>query len=1035
MRDRKICINVAVEGIDVGAEFAGHRLEAEIGRGGMGVVYRARDLALDRIVALKLIAPDFATDAEFRDRFKRESQLAASIRHPNVIAIHRAGEEDGQLFITMEFVQGTDLKEMINLGGRIDPLVVGGIVGQVAEGLDAAHSRGLVHRDVKPANVLVETHDGERHAYLTDFGLTKRAAQSAAFTKTGIVVGTTDYLAPEQLEGRTIDSRVDVYALGCVLYEALSGQVPFPRDSDAARMWAHVSEPPPSVLDAAPGVPRELDEVVRRAMAKDPNERFFSAGDMGKAVLAATGAAGAPAAGETVKSPAEPAPAGESLPSSPKRRVRKKGRAAIPATGAHTKASVQPAAEQTRAAAADAPAAEATEAAAPHTRAAGRGPVQPPGGPTKPPGGGPSGGVPKPPGRVPRRGLVAGGLVAAAAIVIVILVAGGGGGKKAGSAAAPALPAGLQWRAIHPAPTARQQLAAAVANGTVWIYGGLRSGAATAKTEGYDPAIDTWKSGPDLPLPLHHEMGATYKGDPVAIGGWVPTGANLTATVSDRVFALRNGKWVDLPKLHHPRAAGAAAAVGDKIVVVGGQAGGKLVKTTEVFDGNSWKDAADIPTPRDHLAAASDGNYLYAVGGRALSADKNFGALERYDPAGNSWTKLTNLPTPRGGLGATIVQGRLVAIGGETSTKALNTVEGYDLGRGTWLTLPAMKTGRHGMAAAVIGHSVYALDGAISPTHAQPSASAEALDFAGPPATANPKPQPTPQAGFQWRAIHDAPTARQQLAAAVQNGTVWIFGGLTGSVSTAKTEGYDPAIDTWKSGPDLPLPLHHEMGTTYKGEPVVMGGWIPSGANLDATASNRVFALRGGAWVELPKMNHPRAAGAAAVVGDKLVVVGGQASGQLVKTTEAFDGKSWKDVADIPTPRDHLGAASDGKYVYAVGGRMLSADKNSGALERYDPANDVWAKGPNMPTPRGGLGVAIVQTRLVALGGEAPTNVINVVEAFDTRTRKWAALPSMKTPRHGMAVAVVGKSLFALDGATAPTHQQSTPVAEVLDFP
>ncbi|MDX6644156.1 MAG: hypothetical protein QOD76_2118, partial [Solirubrobacteraceae bacterium] len=405
------------------------------------------------------------------------------------------------------------------------------------------------------------------------------------------------------------------------------------------------------------------------------------------------------------------------------------------------------------------------------------------------------------------------------------------------------------------------------------------------------------------------------------------------------------------------------------------------------------------------------------------------------DPSANSWKKLRSMPTPRGGLGATIVQGRLMAIGGETPTKALNTVEGYDIGKDTWSTLPSMKVGRHGMAAAVIGQSVYALDGAISPTHAQPSATAEALDFAGPPAAANPKPQATPQAGFQWRAIHNAPTARQQLAAAVQNGTVWIFGGLTGSVSTTKTEGYDPAIDTWKSGPDLPLPLHHEMGATYKGEPVVMGGWIPSGAQLDATASNRVFALRNGAWVELPKMNHPRAAGAAAVVGNKLVVVGGQASGQLVKTTEVFDGKSWKDVADIPTPRDHLGAASDGKYVYAVGGRQLSADKNSGALERYNPADDTWTKLPSMPTPRGGLGVAIVQARLVALGGEAPTNVINVVEGFDLKKGKWSALPPMKTPRHGMAVAVVGKSLFALDGAAAPTHSQSTAVAEVLDFP
>ena len=1011
-----------MESFDVGAEFAGHKLEAEIGRGGMGVVFRARDLALDRVVALKLIAPEFATDPDFRERFKRESRLAASIRHPHVISIHRAGEEDGQLFITMDYVEGTDLKEMISVRGRLDPKMVADIVHQVATGLDAAHAHGLVHRDVKPANVLIETRDSQKHAYLTDFGLTKRAAQSAAFTKTGIVVGTTDYLAPEQLEGRPIDARVDVYALGCVLYESLTGEVPYPRENDAARMWAHVSEAPPSVLERAPGVPPAFDDVVHRAMAKDANERYVSAEDMGQAVLAASAGDGAAAGGATVKSAPEPAPP-TAAAATPKKRVSKKGRGAPTKTGIPTTVSPPPAAAHTRMTEQPAPETRAAQAQAEPAKGGGGGPAKPGGPPTAR--------------RVPRGRPLVFGLLGAGVVVLaaILLLSGGGGSKKAASEATPALPAGLQWRAVHSAPTARQQLAAAVANGTIWVYGGLRSGVATAKTEGYDPAIDTWKSGPDLPLPLHHEMGATYKGEPVAIGGWVPTGANLTANVSNRVFALRNGAWVDLPKLNHPRAAGAAAVVGDKLVVVGGQAKGKLVKTSEVFDGKRWKDAADIPTPRDHLAAASDGKFLYAVGGRALSADKNFGALERYDPDGNSWKKLPNVPTPRGGLGAAIVQGRLLAIGGETPTNALNTVEGFDLNKGSWSALPSMKTARHGMVAAVIGKSVYALDGAIAPTHAKPSATAEALDFAGVPAAANPKPQATPQAGFQWRAVHDAPTARQQLAAAVENGTVWVFGGLTGAVSTARTEGYDPAIDTWKSGPDLPLPLHHEMAATFKGEPVVLGGWVPSGANLNATVSNRVFALRNGAWVELPKLNHPRAAAAAAVVGNKLVVVGGQANGKLVKTTEVFDGKSWKDVADIPTARDHLGAASDGKYVYAVGGRALSADKNSGALERYDPASDSWKKLPNMPTPRGGLGVAIVQARLVALGGEAPTNVINTVEGFDLKKGKWSALPSMKTGRHGMAVAVVGKALYALDGGAAPTHSQSTAIAEVLDFP
>ena len=290
--------------IEVGAEIAGHRLEEIIGRGGMGIVYRARDLTLDRVVAFKLIAPEFATEPDFRARFKRESRQAASIRHPNVISIYSAGEEGDLLFITMDYVEGTDLKNFVGIRGRLDPKLAADLVSQVASGLEAAHARGLVHRDVKPANVLIEN---QRHAYLTDFGLTKRATAGSALTRTGLIVGTTDYLAPEQIQGDKLDARGDVYALGCVLYEALTGFVPYPRDTGAATMWAHMSEPPPSVLERAPDVPVEYDVVVSRAMAKDPNQRFTSAEALGRALQAAAadgGSRGGVLIPETSESPA-----------------------------------------------------------------------------------------------------------------------------------------------------------------------------------------------------------------------------------------------------------------------------------------------------------------------------------------------------------------------------------------------------------------------------------------------------------------------------------------------------------------------------------------------------------------------------------------------------------------------------------------------------------------------------------------------------------------------------------------------------------
>ena len=269
--------------VEIGQVFAGHRIEAEAGRGGMGVVYVATHLALNRRVALKLIAPDLAADEDFRERFKQESMTAASIDHPNVIPIYHAGEEDGKLYVTMRYVEGTDLRAMIARDGKIPPARAAEIVSQVAAALDAAHKYGLVHRDVKPANILI----GQTgQAYLTDFGLTKHAGSQSGLTKTGMFVGTLDYIAPEQLQGGPVDARVDVYALGCVLYQTLTGVVPFPRDTEPAKIWAHMQEEPPSVA-SHPDVPGQFEHVVRRAMAKKPDDRYPSAGDLGRAALAA----------------------------------------------------------------------------------------------------------------------------------------------------------------------------------------------------------------------------------------------------------------------------------------------------------------------------------------------------------------------------------------------------------------------------------------------------------------------------------------------------------------------------------------------------------------------------------------------------------------------------------------------------------------------------------------------------------------------------------------------------------------------------
>jgi serine/threonine protein kinase len=265
---------------------AGYRIEELAARGGMGVVYRATQLALGRPVALKLISPEFADDPQFRERFQRESRLAASVDHPNVIPVYEAGETDGCLFISMRWVEGTDLNTMIKRGGGLDPERAAGIVSQIGAALDAAHGRGLLHRDVKPANVLVTAGAGE-HVYLTDFGLVKRMGGNARLTRSGELLGTVDYIAPEQIRGRAADRRSDVYSLGCVLFHCLTGAVPFEADDDVAKIYAHLNEPPPRPTEIVPWLPPELDEVVARAMAKDPADRYRSAGELGAAALAA----------------------------------------------------------------------------------------------------------------------------------------------------------------------------------------------------------------------------------------------------------------------------------------------------------------------------------------------------------------------------------------------------------------------------------------------------------------------------------------------------------------------------------------------------------------------------------------------------------------------------------------------------------------------------------------------------------------------------------------------------------------------------
>jgi len=276
--------NLAGSALAPGTTVAGYRIEALIGRGGMGAVYRADEEGLGRKVALKVIAPELASDERFRERFLRESRIAASLDHPHVIPIYQAGDDDGLLYLAMRYVEGYDLAKLIAEHGALDPKRTVDLLSQIAEALDAAHEKGLVHRDVKPSNVLIAEAAGKEHCYLGDFGLTKRTGSLSGVSVAGEIVGTLEYVAPEQITGDALDERADVYSLGCVLYECLTGQSPFPRATDVALLWAHVHEEPTPPSQARAELPKELDTVMARALAKEPGRRYRSAGEL----LAAT---------------------------------------------------------------------------------------------------------------------------------------------------------------------------------------------------------------------------------------------------------------------------------------------------------------------------------------------------------------------------------------------------------------------------------------------------------------------------------------------------------------------------------------------------------------------------------------------------------------------------------------------------------------------------------------------------------------------------------------------------------------------------
>jgi serine/threonine protein kinase len=766
------------------AALPAYEIGSELGRGACGVVLAGRHRQLGRLVAIKQLAGTFGGDPAVRARFIAEARVLATLDHPHVVAIYDFVDYEGLCLLVMERLTGGTVWSRFHAGGFTADVSCA-ILLAVCAGLQHAHEHGVLHRDIKPENLMFS---GEGSLKVTDLGIAKVIGGSVTLaTRAGEVLGTPAYIAPEQARGDELSPATDVYAAGTVLYELLAGRLPFPADSDTLTvLYRHVHEAPPPLLEVAHAVPADLAAVTDRAVSTFPSDRYQTPEEFGVAVaacaaktwgrgwLARTNVAVSASGPILAAALGELQPAAQSSIPTAVRATRPARALREPVAGEFLPVQmVHPELQQPISSLEgrpddslplSSPPIVTPPRAAPRTASShpllsdddpdlpGRAEsgVPTPQSPVEPPPGvrqldalseltdapqtvAPEASHDASASRFGARHVLVPllAIVGIAALLAVGLAATRRGNSHPKGAAPTAHPPVevSAWKVLPSAPTARQQVAATVSHGTLWVMGGLTRGDATVKVEGYDPTISTWESGPNLPLKLHHALAVVFRGEIVVMGGWVPSGGSLDGLVSNRVFALRGAHWVELPGLHHARAAGAAAVVDDKIVIAGGQANHHLVSAVEVFDGTQWTDVAPIPTPRDHLAAASDGHYYYAVGGRALSADKNLGAVERYDPLTNRWQQLPPLPTPRGGLGAAIIGTRLVTIGGESPTGVFGTVEVFDLTTNTWSSLPPMKTPRHGMAVLAAGNTIYVIDGAVAPGHTASVATTEAVNL------------------------------------------------------------------------------------------------------------------------------------------------------------------------------------------------------------------------------------------------------------------------------------------------------------------
>jgi serine/threonine protein kinase/N-acetylneuraminic acid mutarotase len=901
--------------LHAGQTIGDYRILGAIGRGGMGEIYLAKDLVLNRRVALKLLPVEYTRDQDRLLRFQNEAQAASALNHPNILTIYQLGSFEGLQFIVTEFVEGKTIRELI-AGQSLDVKQALEVVIQIASALTAAHKAGIVHRDIKPENVMLRP-DG--YVKVLDFGLAKLseptavaggqsvdlAAASHANISSALLMGTVRYMSPEQARGLRVDARSDIFSLGVMLYEMIAGRAPFENNDITRLVESILHEEPLSLTRRSDKVPADLVAVTTKALTKDREQRYQSADELLIDLRAL----------QTVR---------EKAPTSTFNRftstIKRHKVVATFSLVLITLASIGGYVWYKRYAK---PAASTSSNESKYVftgRWLTKGSIA-----------------------VPRRD------AELAVLDGTLYIAGGSNICTYYANLESYDQTSNRWTARAPMHTPRNGMGLAALDGLLYVVGGRLDCDFhnTASVEAYDPKTDQWSERAPLPIARGGQVVAALNGKLYAIGGHVGTQALALNTEYDAA----TNTWTDRAPLPSPRVTAAVVVVDKLIYVIGGGQRAEDLTSVLAYDPvtDRWTSKAPMPIGRAEFGAAFLDGKIYAFGGSG-----NSGQVDAYDPVTDSWSTGPSMPSARGGFRAVTLNGSIYFAGGQDESSHLSSAMAFTpcADTSTWISKAPMPTARSAATAAQIDGIIFVIGGYTPPLHYQTNN--EAYD----------------PASNTWTKKAPMPTARTAIGTngAVVAGKIYVIGGNNGYASSAN-EAYDPKTDTWTIRKPMPTPRAHLAVVAVDDLIYAIGGTNTSGNLRYQTVE--VYNPATDAWTTAPPMPTARDLLVAGVIDDIIYVAGGyRLTAGALNTLEAFDPKSgkWTTKAPLPTPRMEAAAAVANDALFVLGG--LNNLTPVSTIDVYDPSTNSWTTLPSsFPIASHQLAVARIDDALYVIGG------------------------------------------------------------------